>query len=180
MVARRGDVALGRGGLRVGPLAFGGAPLGNLGQPVSEADAQGALAAAWESGIRYFDTAPHYGLGLSEERFGTGLAGRPRDALIVSTKVGRLLAPNIGSTPSTASADDEGFAVPATSVRVRDYSRDGVLRSVGSSMQRLRLDRIDIVMVHDPDDFYAAALDGAFPALESYVAREPSARTAPA
>jgi D-threo-aldose 1-dehydrogenase len=163
MVVRRGQVALGRGGLRVGPLAFGGAPLGNLGTPVTEADAQGALAGAWDSGIRYFDTAPHYGLGLSEERFGAGLAGKPRDELVVSTKVGRLLAPNTDSAPGT---DDEGFAVAATSVRVRDYSRDGALRSLESSLQRLRLERIDVVFVHDPDDFYAAALDGAFPALE--------------
>ena len=154
---------MGRGGLRVGPLAFGGAPIGNLGQPVSEVDARGALTAAWESGLRYFDTAPHYGLGLSERRFGAGLAGRPRDELIVSTKVGRVLAPNTDSTPAR---DDEGFAVPATSVRVRDYTRDGVLRSLESSLQRLQLERIDVVFVHDPDNFYAAALDGAFPALE--------------
>ncbi|HEY1297493.1 MAG TPA: aldo/keto reductase [Chloroflexota bacterium] len=163
MVVRRGDVALGRGGLRVGPLAFGGAPLGNLGSEVSDADWRGALQAAWDTGIRYFDTAPHYGLGLSEERFGAGLAGRPRDEFIVSTKVGRLLAP---TTVSTRATDDEGFAVPATAVRVRDYSRDGVLRSLESSLKRLRLDRIDVVFVHDPDDFYVAALDGAFPALE--------------
>ena len=86
MRVRRGEVALGRGGLRVGPLAFGGAPIGNLGQPVSEVGARGALTAAWESGLRYFDTAPHYGLGLSERRFGAGLAGRPRLPATVAPK----------------------------------------------------------------------------------------------
>jgi D-threo-aldose 1-dehydrogenase len=154
---------LGRAGVTVGPLAFGGAPLGNLGREVSEQNARGALAAAWESGVRYFDTAPHYGLGLSERRFGAELAGRPRDELIISTKVGRLLMPNDTAAPSV---DQEGFAVAATSVRVRDYSRDGVLRSLESSLDRLQLERIDVVFVHDPDDFYRAALDGAFPALE--------------
>jgi D-threo-aldose 1-dehydrogenase len=163
MVVKRGDVALGRGGLRVGPLAFGGAPLGNLGSPVAESDARGALAAAWDSGIRYFDTAPHYGLGLSEQRFGAGLAGKPREELIVSTKVGRVLVPSGTPTPGM---DDEGFAVPAQSVRLRDYTRDGVLRSLESSLERFRLERIDVVFVHDADDHYGAALDGAFPALE--------------
>ncbi|MBV9323992.1 MAG: aldo/keto reductase [Chloroflexi bacterium] len=163
---RSGEAALaplGRGGLRVGPLAFGGAPLGNLARPVADADWQGALAAAWDSGIRYFDTAPHYGLGLSEERFGIGLAGKPRDELIVSTKVGRLLEPN---RAAATGFDDEGFAVPASTLRVRDYTRDGVLRSLESSLRRLQLERVDILLVHDPDDFYRAALDGAFPALE--------------
>jgi D-threo-aldose 1-dehydrogenase len=166
MLLRRGEAALvplGRGGLQVGPIAFGGAPLGNLGREVSDEDAQGTLAAAWESGVRYFDTAPHYGLGLSERRFGVGLASRPRDELIVSTKVGRVLIPN---ETGASGVDPEGFAVAATSVRVRDYSRDGVLRSLESSLKRLQLERIDLVFVHDPDDFYRAALDGAFPALE--------------
>jgi D-threo-aldose 1-dehydrogenase len=166
MVLRRGAAAvvpLGRGGLRVGPLAFGGAPLGNLGSEVSESDWPGALQAAWDTGIRYFDTAPHYGLGLSEERFGAGLAGMPRDELVVSTKVGRVLVPNDASSPGM---DLEGFVVPATVRRAFDYTRDGVLRSVESSLRRLHLERIDVLFVHDPDDFYRAALDGAFPALE--------------
>jgi D-threo-aldose 1-dehydrogenase len=166
MLLRRGEAALaplGRGGLRVGPIGFGGAPLGNLDREVSEDDAQGALAAAWDSGLRYFDTAPHYGLGLSERRFGAALAGRPRDEFVVSTKIGRVLVPNQARQPGV---DPEGFAVAATSVRVRDYTRDGVLRSLESSLERLQLERIDVVFVHDPDDFYRAALDGAFPALE--------------
>jgi D-threo-aldose 1-dehydrogenase len=153
--------ALGRGGLSVGPLSLGTAPIGNLGREVGEDEWRGALTAAWEAGVRYFDTAPHYGLGLAEERLAEGLAGRPRDELIVSTKVGRLLAPSASDV-----LDDEGFAVPATHVRVRDYSRDGVLASLESSLRRLGLDRVDLLLVHDPDEHYREALEGAFPALE--------------
>jgi D-threo-aldose 1-dehydrogenase len=145
----------------LGVVGLGGAPLGNLGSVVPEEDAQGAISAAWDAGVRFFDTAPHYGLGLSEQRFGIGLAGRPRDEFVISTKVGRLLEPNVDA----AGRDDEGFDVPASMRRVRDYTRDGVLRSLESSLKRLRLERIDIVLVHDPDDFYREALNGAFPAL---------------
>jgi D-threo-aldose 1-dehydrogenase len=148
---------LGRGGLEVGPLSFGTAPIGNLGRVVTEDEWRGALQAAWDAGIRYFDTAPHYGLGLAERR----LATVNRDGLILSTKVGRLLAPGPGT-----GADTEGFEVPDTLVRVRDYSRDGVLRSLESSLERLGTDRVDIVFVHDPDESHREALDGAFPALE--------------
>jgi D-threo-aldose 1-dehydrogenase len=154
--------ALGRSDLQVGAFAFGGAPLGNLGQPVPEEDWQSALAAAWDAGVRFFDTAPHYGLGLSEERLGVGLAAHPRDEFVVSTKIGRLLSPG----PGSVGMDTEGFAVPAKLVRVRDYSRDGVLRSLESSLERLRTSRIDILLVHDPDDFFREALEGAFPALD--------------
>lgn len=150
---------LGRTGLHVGPLAFGGAGIGNLYRSVSDEDAAGAVAAALEAGVGYFDTAPHYGLGLSERRLGAALAGRP---VVLSTKVGRLLVDNPGGADSR---DDEGFDVPASVRRVRDYSRDGVLRSLESSLSRLGVDRVDVVFVHDPDDFYAEALDGALPAL---------------
>src|SRR4051812_37581779 len=151
--------SLGRGGLAVGPLSFGTAPIGNLGRRVGGDEWRGVLAAAWEAGVRYYDTAPHYGLGLAEQRLAEGLAGR--DGFVVSTKVGRLLSPSSSDTMGT-----EGFAVPATHVRVRDYSRDGVLASLESSLERLGLDRVDLLFVHDPDDYYSEALDGAFPALE--------------
>ncbi|HLL68087.1 MAG TPA: aldo/keto reductase [Micromonosporaceae bacterium] len=153
----------GRAGLRVGPLGFGAAPIGNLGREVTEEEWAGAVPAAWDAGVRYFDTAPHYGLGLAERRMREGLAGRPRDEFVISTKVGRLLAPV--EDPGDA-MDSEGFAVPATHVRVRDYSRDGIMRSLESSLERLGLDRVDILLVHDPDDHYSEALNGAFPALE--------------
>jgi D-threo-aldose 1-dehydrogenase len=152
---------LGRGGLTAGPLSFGSAPIGNLGRRVDDDEWRGALAAAWEAGVRYYDTAPHYGLGLAERRLAEGLAGRPRDELVVSTKVGRVLEPS-----DAGGMDTEGFAVPATHVRVRDYSRDGVLASLEASLERLGLDRVDLLLVHDPDEHYREALDGAFPALE--------------
>jgi D-threo-aldose 1-dehydrogenase len=142
---------------------YGVAALGNLLRPVSQQEWEGAMPAAWESGVRYFDVAPHYGLGLAERRLGLGLRGRPRDEFLISTKVGRLLRPVANST---SARDDEGFDVPADFIRVRDYSRDGIRRSLESSLERLGLDRVDIAFVHDPDDFYTEALDHAFPALE--------------
>jgi D-threo-aldose 1-dehydrogenase len=144
----------------VSPLVFGGAPIGGLYAPVSDADAAGTLAAAWQAGIRAFDTAPHYGVGLSERRLGDFLAGRPRPEFVVSTKVGRRLAP----APDWADGADEFYGTPALS-RVRDYTRDGVLASLEDSLRRLRLDRVDIALIHDPDDFMTEALDGAYPAL---------------
>jgi D-threo-aldose 1-dehydrogenase len=153
---------LGRGGLLVGPNAFGVAPLANLGREVSDEDAAAALEAAWAAGVRYFDTAPHYGLGLGERRLGAFLRTKPRDEFVLSTKVGRLLVENAdGPQP-----DDEGFAVTSSLVRRRDYSGDGVHRSLEQSLERMGLDRIDLVFVHDPDDFRAEALKGAFPALD--------------
>jgi D-threo-aldose 1-dehydrogenase len=163
MNALAADTPLGRNGLRVGAMAYGVAALGNLLRPVPQQEWEGAVPAAWECGVRYFDVAPHYGLGLAERRLGLGLQGRPRDEFLISTKVGRLLRPVLNST---GAVDDEGFDVPADFVRVRDYSRDGIRRSLESSLERLGLDRVDIAFVHDPDDFYAEALDHAFPALE--------------
>jgi len=113
--------------------------------------------------VRYFDTAPHYGLGLSERRLGAGLAGRPRAEFTVSTKVGRLLEPHPAPTGSDLTAG--GFAVPDTLIRRFDYSRDGVRRSLEASLDRLGLDNVDIVYVHDPDDHMDAALNEALPAL---------------
>jgi len=142
-------------------LVFGGASIGGLYEPVSEETACATLAAAWEAGIRAFDTAPHYGVGLSERRIGDFLAGRPRDEFTVSTKVGRLLVP--AGVPVEDGTDDF-YGTPAFS-RVRDYSRDGVRRSVEESLARLRLDRIDIALIHDPDDYLPQAADETYPAL---------------
>lgn len=154
---------LGRGGLRVGPLGFGAAVIGNLYTAVDPDTAAGTVHAALDSGVRYFDTAPHYGLGLSEERLGAGIAGFDRSRLLISTKVGRLLVDN----PDGANErDPELFDVPARKRRVYDYSRDGVLRSLESSLDRLGTDHVDILFVHDPDNHYREALEGAFPALE--------------
>ncbi|MGW1680754.1 aldo/keto reductase [Saccharopolyspora sp. NPDC002376] len=153
---------LGGSDVAVSPLGFGGAVIGNLYRAVDEETALGAVDAAWEAGIRYFDTAPHYGLGLAERRLGTALAGRPRSELVVSTKVGRLLVPS----PRTAgSRDPAGFDVPADRERVWDFSADGVRRSLETSLRRLGLDRVDLVLIHDPDDHWPQAVDEAYPAL---------------
>ncbi|MCX5560975.1 aldo/keto reductase [Streptomyces sp. NBC_00038] len=157
------DRRLGRTKVRVSPLGFGAAPIGNLYTPLDESQALAAVDAAWDAGVRYFDTAPHYGLGLSERRLGAALAHRPRAEFTVSTKVGRLLEPHPAPTGSDLAAG--GFAVPDTLVRRPDYSRDGVLRSLEGSLTRLGLDRVDIVYVHDPDDHLDAAVTEALPAL---------------
>ncbi|WP_405915399.1 aldo/keto reductase [Streptomyces sp. NBC_00728] len=153
---------LGRSGVRVSGLAFGAAGIGNLYTEVTDEQAYEAVDAAWTSGIRYFDTAPHYGLGLSERRLGAALRDRPRAEYTLSTKVGRLLE------PVEAGGDDlaDGFAVPATHHRVWDFSADGVRRSLDASLERLGLDRVDVVYLHDPDDHAEQAFREGYPALE--------------
>jgi D-threo-aldose 1-dehydrogenase len=146
-----------------GSLVFGGAPIGGLYAPVTDEAAAGTLQAAWDAGIRAFDTAPHYGVGRSERRIGDFLAGRRRAEFVVSTKVGRRLVP--AADPASADGTDEFYDTPALS-RVRDYSADGALRSLEDSLRRLRLDRVDVALIHDPDDHLAEALDGAYPALD--------------
>jgi len=145
-------------------LAFGGASLGNLYTVTSDEDAAASVAQAWDSGIRYFDTAPHYGLGLSERRLGAALSAYPRSDYVISTKVGRRLVPNENPTEF----DDDGFVVPGDVRREWDFSRDGVLRSVESSLARLGTDSIDILYLHDPDasGIEDAAATGAAALLE--------------
>jgi D-threo-aldose 1-dehydrogenase len=149
--------------LAVTELGFGGAPLGNLYQEIPEAEARLAVEAAWDDGVRYYDTAPHYGLGLSERRLGAALAGQRRDDYVLSTKVGRVLRPNPAPTGSDLRAG--GFAVPDDLLRRFDFSRDGVLRSLESSLDRLGVSRVDIVYVHDPDEHVDQAIAEAIPAL---------------
>ncbi|GAA0942091.1 aldo/keto reductase [Pseudonocardia zijingensis] len=149
----------------LGTLGFGGANLGNLFTAMSDEQANAVLEAAWEQGIRYFDTAPHYGLGLAERRLGRFLAGKPRDEFVVSTKVGRLLVPS----PETSDEWDEegGFVVPADPRRVWDASADGVRRSLDDSLERLGLDRVDVLFLHDPDEYedMEGSVRSAVPAL---------------
>ena len=142
-------------------LSLGCAQLGNLYREVGDAEAQATVDAAWELGVRYFDTAPHYGLGLSERRLGAALASRPRDSCVLSSKVGRLLEP----VSVVAGRDDDGYVVPATHRRVWDFSRDGTRRSLAESIQRLDLDRVDIAYLHDPDDHLEDVIATGFPAL---------------
>ena len=152
------------GGVALSELSLGCAQLGNLYGEVTDAEAKATVDSAWELGVRYFDTAPHYGVGLSERRLGAALRGRPRDTYTVSTKVGRLLVPNTAAGAGDDLAD--GFAVPATHRRVWDFTADGVLRSLEASLDRLGLDRVDIALLHDPDDHAGQALREAYPALE--------------
>ncbi|WP_377272921.1 aldo/keto reductase [Peterkaempfera sp. SMS 1(5)a] len=154
---------LGRSTVPVTRLSFGAAGIGNLFTEVTEDQARAAVEAAWGAGVRYFDTAPHYGLGLSERRLGEALRQYPRAEYAVSTKAGRLLRP---VDPPHGTDLDNGFAVPADHRRVWDFSAAGVRSSIEQSLTRLGLDRIDIVYLHDPDDHEQAAFDTAYPELE--------------
>jgi D-threo-aldose 1-dehydrogenase len=149
---------LGRRGVTVTRVGLGGAPLGNLYQELSDEDAAATVAAAWDAGIRCFDTAPLYGNGLAERRLGAALQAYPRDEFVLSSKVGRVLEPDAGYDPFI-------FRVPRGLAPRFNYSRDGVLRSIDASLERLGLDRLDVVLVHDPDHHEAEALAGAFPTL---------------
>ena len=163
---------LGRTGLRVTRLGFGAASIGGLYEAVSDGDAIATVNRAWELGIRTFDVAPLYGYGAAERRLGAALAGRPRDDFVLSTKVGRLVR-RVDDIPTSADVDpqaidgrEDAYYVLTEPLRmVFDYSADGVRRSIDESLARLRLDRIDIALIHDPDTHWAAAIGEAFPAL---------------
>lgn len=148
MSARRDFVTRRGKALSFTTLGFGAATLGNLGHVYSEAHCDRAVTRAWDKGLRYYDTAPLYGLGLSEHRVGRILSGKPRGEFLVSTKVGRLIEP---CEPGESNAG-VFLGVPHLKY-VYDYSHDGVMRSFEASLQRLGLDRIDILLVHDVDGF---------------------------
>lgn len=140
---------LGNGGLTFTPLGFGAAPIGNLFRAISDDDAHAVLQAAWDGGVRYFDTAPLYGLGLSETRLNRFLRGKPRDSYLISTKIGRLFR---ATTPDKRDGFGKWFDVPSRN-EVYDYGYDATFRSVEFSLERLGLDRIDILYAHDLDLF---------------------------
>src|SRR5687767_8712089 len=138
----RAQTPIGKTGLKLTRLGFGCTSLGNLYRAMDDTTARATAIAAWEQGLRYFDTAPHYGFGLSERRLGDVLRAYP-DEYVLSTKVGRLLVP-------CARAEDKyGFCSPMPFEPVYDYSYDGVMRSFEDSLQRLGLSRIDIIYMHD-------------------------------
>ena len=150
MTSRLPTAQVGATALRVTRLGMGAAPISNLYGVVTEAQAIETIQHSFDLDIRYFDTAPHYGAGVSEKRVGLALKGIPRDQFVLQTKVGRLVR-------------DDG------SIQY-DYSRDGVRRSLEESLKRLQMDRVDILLVHDPDanrekEDFKQALDEAFPAL---------------
>lgn len=138
----------GRGVLRFTELGFGTAPIGNLYRAISEAEAMATLQAAWDAGVRHFDTAPLYGIGLSETRLNAFLRGKRREEYILATKVGRLLRPLQAGDVQVGAG--KFFEVPARA-QVFDYSYDGVLRSLEFSLERLGLDRVDVAYAHDLD-----------------------------
>nr|WP_314840617.1 aldo/keto reductase [uncultured Microbacterium sp.] len=151
--------------LTVPALGYGAANVGNLFRALSDDDAWAVLDAAWESGIRFFDTAPHYGLGLSERRLGAFLQTKPRDEYVLSTKVGRLLRPNPDHDGGLDTAHD--FHVPDDLQRVWDFSADGIRTSLDESRERLGIERIDLLYLHDPErNDLDLALAEALPALE--------------
>jgi D-threo-aldose 1-dehydrogenase len=163
---------LGRSPVTVSEIGFGGGPVGNLRRAITDAEAGEVLAAAWAGGIRSFDTAPLYGHGQSERRLGAYLRGRPRDEFAISTKVGRRLRPT-----SRDDFDHHGFVDIPQVETVFDYSREGARASLEESLERLRLDRLDVVLIHDIDHWthgadqpraFAAALDGAYRALADF------------
>jgi D-threo-aldose 1-dehydrogenase len=149
-------------------LGLGGAPLGNLFSPVTDADATATLAGAWEAGIRYFDTAPLYGAGLSEHRLGAFLRHQPRAEFVLSTKVGRLL------DPDPTQGDCQAGYAGALPFRVRfDYSAEATRLSFRESLQRLGLARIDIAWIHDPaEDTHGASWPAVFAEAMAGAARE--------
>jgi len=147
-------------------LGYGAANLGNLHRPIGDDEAWAILEAAWDAGIRHFDTAPHYGLGLSERRLGAFLRTKPRDEFVVSTKAGRLLRPNPVDDGGLDLAHD--FHVPTTLRREWDFSAAGVRASLDESLDRLGLERVDILYLHDPERHdLDLALAEALPALEA-------------
>jgi D-threo-aldose 1-dehydrogenase len=150
---------LGGRGPAVTALGLGCAPIGNMFAGVTDDDARATVDAAWGAGIRYFDTAPLYGHGASERRLGRALRARSRSDYVLSTKVGRVLRPT-GSERSATIFTDVGDVEPEF-----DFSRDGIMRSLEESLERLGTDRIDVALVHDPDDHEDDALRHAFPTL---------------
>ncbi|MCF1709928.1 aldo/keto reductase [Tabrizicola sp. J26] len=158
---------IGNGGLTFTTLGFGAAPIGNLYRAISDEAADEILARAWQAGIRYFDTAPLYGMGLSETRLNRFLRSKPREDYVISTKVGRLLrtcAP--GEQPD---AIGKFFDTPARK-EVFDYSYDGVLKSFEISLERLGLDRVDILYAHDLDIYSQGGKDKMDARIEEFMA----------
>ncbi len=167
---------IGKSGTKVTSVGLGGTGLGNLYESVEDESALELVAAAYVAGVRYFDTAPCYGFGLSEARLGRALAGLKRERFVVSTKVGYTLVPLApGEEPGTL------WAESPPSRAVYDFSYDAAMRSLEGSLERLKLDRVDMVAIHDPDEtagndpsadpyaksHFREAMDGAYRALEA-------------
>jgi D-threo-aldose 1-dehydrogenase len=156
---------IGRTDVSVTTTGFGGAPIGNYAVPLGDEAARSVLDAAWDGGIRYFDTAPLYGTGLSERRIGEFIRAHEREALTISTKAGRLIVPN--PAPTGTPVTEYGFHVADDPTLAWDFSRGGIRRSVEGSLGRLGIERLDLVLIHDPDDHAGPAMTEAYPELEA-------------
>ncbi len=166
-------VPLARTGLAVTRLGLGGASVGGLFTPVTDEASVEVVRHAWDLGVRSFDVAPLYGYGAAERRFGAALADKPRDAFVLSTKVGRLVRPLAAIPPgadidrqSSGDREDAYYADTAGRRVLFDYSGDGVRRSIEESLERLGLSWVDIAYIHDPEEHWEAAIGEAYPALE--------------
>ncbi|AZF53686.1 putative dehydrogenase [Pseudomonas sp. R4-34-07] len=138
-----------------GVLGFGTAPLGNMFRAIPEEEAQATVEAAWNHGVRYFDTAPFYGSGLSEIRLGQALSHYNRDDYVLSTKVGRVILDEVEDSARDLGEKSGVFEHGRSNKMLNDYSADATLRSIEDSLERLRTDRLDIVWIHDiAQDFY--------------------------
>ena len=165
-------VSIGTTGVAITRLGFGSSSIGGLFAAVDAEAASGTLEHAYAMGIRYFDVAPLYGYGDAERRLGAMLRAKPRDAYVVSTKVGRLVRREADVPPESDidrqrvdDRDDALYAGIGDRRIVFDYTADGVARSIDESLERLGLDRVDIAFIHDPDDHWQDAIEGAYPAL---------------
>jgi len=162
--------------LLAGPLGFGTAPLGNMYRSISESEAMATVDAAWEAGIRFFDAAPFYGAGLAEVRLGKALKNYPRDEYVLATKVGRLVLPELVDTSTRTFGDKGNIFKDGNANAIRyDYTAEGTERSIAESLERLGVDRLDYVFIHDlAQDFhgdawtskFVEAQHGAFPVLD--------------
>lgn len=159
-------VELGRTGLKITRVGFGCAPIGNLHSVVAEEDAQAAIKAAFDDGVRFIDAAPFYGYGLAEERAGRAMAHWPREEFVLSTKVGRLIRPGKRSGAEIYDGGKSYYLANDEMHTHLDYSYDGAMRSLEESLRRWNVDRIDILHIHDPDDHFEEAVNGAYKALD--------------
>jgi D-threo-aldose 1-dehydrogenase len=158
--------ALGRTSLRVSRLGLGTAPLGGLFEAVGDEEAEAVVSRTLELGIDFIDTAPLYGFGVAEERLGRALADVPRDSFTLATKVGRLLEPDAPVDPALVHDGKPYFEDTPPVNPVFDFSRDAILRSIEESLERLGVERLDVVHIHDPDDHFEQALSEAYPTLD--------------
>lgn len=166
VVGPQGRARLGRSQVWVNRLGLGTVPLGGLYAEVAQGEALEVIRTCWNAGARYFDTAPVYGMGLAESRLGMVLPTFHRDSFVLSTKVGRLLRGNAPPDPALIDEGGPRFRGALPMNPVFDFSYDGAIRSLEESLARLRLDRVDVVYIHDPDDHYQEAVEGAYVALE--------------